>query len=192
VIDTASTYGDAETLMDAEVATSNLRYKIPTPRRPRPSLACLEADARTGKMNSKLIKALIVGAITAGAATIAHAQQNGPAEQTFDAGKDYYDSHCAACHGLSGAGEGPYARFLKATIPNLTTLSKRNGGVFPYSQVYKTIDGRLALPAHGTRDMPIWGQEFSYKKRPLNPDPEAFVRAKINALVLYIHRLQAK
>ena len=143
-------------------------------------------------MNSKLIKALTVGAIAAGAVTMAHAQQNGPAGQTFDAGKDDYNSHCAACHGSSGAGEGPYARFLNVTIPNLTTLSKRNGGVFPYSQVYETIDGRLVLPAHGTRNMPIWGQEFSYKKRPLNPDSEVFVRAKINELVLYIHRLQAK
>jgi Cytochrome c len=142
-------------------------------------------------MDSKLIKALAVGAIAAAAVTMAHAQQNGPAGQTFDAGKDDYDSHCAACHGSSGAGEGPYARFLNVTIPNLTTLSKRNGGVFPYSQVYETIDGRLALPAHGTRDMRIWGQEFSYKKHPLNINSEAFVRAKINALVLYIHRLQA-
>jgi hypothetical protein len=40
--------------------------------------------------------------------------------------------------------------------------------------------------------MPIWGQEFGYKKHRLNPDPEAFVHAKINALVLHIHRLQAK
>ena len=143
-------------------------------------------------MDSKLIKVLTVGAIAAGAVTVAHAQQNGSAGQTFDAGKDDYDSHCAACHGSSGVGEGPYARLLNVPIPNLTTLSKRNGGVFPYSQVYETIDGRLELPAHGMRNMRIWGQEFSYKKHPLNPDPEAFVRAKINALVLYIHRLQAK
>jgi mono/diheme cytochrome c family protein len=144
-----------------------------------------------GKMNSKLVKAWTVGALAA-VGTMVHAQQNGPAGQAFDAGKDDYDSHCAACHGSNGATQGSYARFLNVNIPNLTTLSKRNGGVFPYSQVYETIDGRLAPPAHGTRDMPIWGQEFSYKKRPLNPNSEAFVRAKINALVLYIHRLQAE
>jgi mono/diheme cytochrome c family protein len=143
-------------------------------------------------MDTRLTKVLTVGAIAACAVTMAHAQRNGSAGQTFDAGKDDYDSHCAACHGSSGAGEGPYTRVLNVTIPNLTTLSKRNGGVFPYSHVFETIDGRLELPAHGTRNMPIWGQEFSYKKRTLNPNPEAFVRAKINALVLYIHRLQAK
>jgi hypothetical protein len=42
VIDSASTYGDAELLMGAEVATSNLRDKIPTPPRPRRSLARLK------------------------------------------------------------------------------------------------------------------------------------------------------
>ena len=143
-------------------------------------------------MDSKLIKGLIVGAMAAGAITVAHAQQTGPAGNTFDTGKDDYDSHCAACHGSSGAGEGPNARSLNVTIPNLTTLSERNGGAFPYSRVYEIIDGRLELPAHGTRNMPIWGQVFSYKARPLNPDPAVFVRAKINALVMYIHGLQAK
>ena len=107
-------------------------------------------------------------------------------------GKDDYNSHCASCHGVSGAGDGPNARLLNVTVPDLTTLSKRNGGKFPYSQVLGTIDGRFELPAHGTRNMPIWGQEFIYKANPRNPRPEDFVRAKIRALVLYVSRLQAK
>ena len=91
----------------------------------------------------QLIKALTIGAIAAGAVPTAHAQQNGPAAQTFDAGKDDYDSHCAACHGSNGAGEGRYALLPTLTIPNLTTLSKRNRGVFPYLQVYEFIDGKV-------------------------------------------------
>ena len=142
-------------------------------------------------MNSRIFK-LKVSAIAAVAVTMAHTQQT--AAQTFDSGKDDYDRHCAACHGSRGAGDGPKARFLNVTVPDLTTLSKRNGGVFPYSRVYLTIDGRLQLPAHGTGNMPIWGQELSDKKRLLNPniDPQAHVRAKITALVLYIHTLEVK
>jgi len=143
-------------------------------------------------MTSRLIKSMTAGAIAVGVVTMAYAQKTGPAGQTFDAGKDDYDSHCAACHGSNGAGDGPNVPLPNVTVPNLTTLAKRNGGVFPYSRVYETIDGRLELPAHGTRNMPIWGQEFTYKKHPLNPDPNAFVRAKINTLVLYIHRLQVE
>jgi mono/diheme cytochrome c family protein len=141
-------------------------------------------------MKFTLTKALTVGAIAAAIVTMAHAQQNRSGGQ--NQGKDDYDSHCAACHGASGAGDGPRAGLLNVTVPNLTTLSKRNGGVFPYSQVYETIAGTLALPAHGTRKMPIWGEEFRYKAGPRNRSPELFVRSKIIALVVYVHGLQAK
>jgi mono/diheme cytochrome c family protein len=108
-------------------------------------------------------------------------------------GKYEYDSHCAVCHGLNGAGEGPYSSFLSKTIPSLTTLSKRNGGVFPFDRVYETIDGRQELQAHGTRDMPIWGRDFSAMSiRGSYYNDEEFARAKILALTEYIYRLQAK
>jgi hypothetical protein len=79
-------------------------------------------------------------------------------------------------------------------IPNLTTLSKRNGGVFPFLRVYETIDGRQEVQMHGSRDMPVWGREFSAQSLDLNPyyNTEAFARAKILALTEYIYRLQAK
>jgi mono/diheme cytochrome c family protein len=112
------------------------------------------------------------------------------AQQAFDPAKDDYDSHCAACHGPAGEGNGPYAASLKVIVPNLATLSQRNGGKFPYSRVYETIAG--TLPALGTRNMPMWGQEFSHKASPRNPTPDTFVRARMNALVVYVHRLQTK
>jgi hypothetical protein len=144
-------------------------------------------------MKSKLIKALTVGAFVVGAATTAQAQQSSPAKQSVNLGKYEYDSHCAVCHGSNGAGEGPYSSFLSKTIPSLTTLSKRNGGVFPFDRVYQTIDGRQEVQAHGTRDMPIWGRDFSAMsiRGPYYNDEE-FAHAKILALTEYIYRLQAK
>jgi len=70
--------------------------------------------------------------------------------------------------------------------------------VFPYDRVYATIDGRTDIKAHGTRDMPIWGNEYNEKAaeyysdylRPYNA--EGFVRGRILALINYIYRLQAK
>ena len=93
--------------------------------------------------------------------------------------------------------------FLDAATPSftshwfdtVTTLSKRNGGVFPFVRVYETIDGRNEVQAHGTtRDMPIWGREFTAQSQELNPyyNPEAFARAKILALTEYVYRLQEK
>ena len=155
-------------------------------------------------MTCYLIKAFTIGAIVIGALGFAHAQQSGftKAESktdegvsVTDLGKYEYDSYCIACHGKTGKGDGSYALILerKITVPNLTELSKKNAGVFPFSRVYETIDGSREVQAHGTRDMPVWGRSFSAEAFGLNPfNPELFARAKILALTEYIYRLQAK
>ena len=130
-------------------------------------------------MNSKLVSAFIVGAIIISSGAMGQAQQSGPAVQKFDTGKYEYETHCAVCHGLSGKGDGIFADQLKSgsVVPNLTELSKKNNGVFPFKRVYETIaSGKVS--AHGTREMPIWG--------------ERYVRARMLALTKYINRLQAK
>ncbi len=148
-------------------------------------------------MNPKLVRAFAVGAIAVGAVAIAHAQQSNPTNQSVDVGKYEYDGYCAACHGPTGKGDGVYAeRLEKGTmVANLTELSKKNNGVFPFARVYEIIDGRQQLQGHG-RDMPIWGREFSAMNSALSPYPyydnEAFAREKVLALTEYIYRLQAK
>jgi len=153
-------------------------------------------------MSSKLVRAFTVGAIVVGAATIAHAQQSGPKEQSVDVGKYEYDAHCAACHGSTGKGDGHFVLLLKSgtVMPNLTELSKKNNGVFPFARVYEIIDGRQEVQAHGPKDMPIWGKEYrgaiisGMKGMDFVPyiDPESFARARILALTEYIFTLQAK
>jgi len=120
---------------------------------------------------------------------------NGHAAEKFDVGKHEYESKCAVCHGLEGRGNGAMAAVLKTKVSNLTYLSKNNNGVFPLQRVYEIVDGTDVLPAHGTREMPIWGQEYradiekAYFDVPF--DAEAYVRAHILALIEYISRLQA-
>ncbi len=84
---------------------------------------------------------------------------------------------------------------LKRSASDLTTLQKRNGGIFPMARVYETIEG-VGVAEHGTRDMPVWGREFSIKAAEYYVDvpynQEAYVRARILALVEYLSRLQAK
>ena len=69
-----------------------------------------------------------------------------------------------ACHGLDGNGKGPLSAELKSQPADLTILAKRNDGVFPVNAIYEVIDGRKAIKAHGTREMPIWG--FRYAPSP--------------------------
>ena len=116
------------------------------------------------------------------------------AQGTFDLGKREYNSKCAVCHAESGKGGGPYVEVLKRSPPDLTMMAKNNGGMFPVNRAYEVIEG--AGVGHGTRDMPIWGQDYRvgaaayYVDVPYNA--EAFVRTRILALVEYLNRLQAK
>lgn len=110
-------------------------------------------------------------------------------------GKREYESNCILCHGKDLRG-GAYIDFLKSTPPDLTQLSKNNGGVFPFERVYTVIDGRQDLRVHGTREMPIWGKDYQIKAGEyygdVNYDPEAFVRGRIFALIDYLSRMQVK
>lgn len=116
------------------------------------------------------------------------------AQGRTDVGKHEYDNNCAVCHAVSGKGQGPYTEFLSRSAPDLTTLSRRNGGVFPVARIYDVIEG--AGVGHGTRDMPIWGQHYRIKAAEyygeVDYNPEAVVRGRILSLIEYINRLQAK
>jgi mono/diheme cytochrome c family protein len=77
-------------------------------------------------------------------------------------GPALFQMHCAVCHGKDAAGEGPAAAALKNPVPDLTRISQRNGGKFPLDKVQLTIAGDVVpSPAHGSREMPIWGPVFS-------------------------------
>ena len=72
-------------------------------------------------------------------------------------GAELFATHCAACHGDSAEGDGPTAAVMTIAVPNLRTLSMRNGGEFPADAVVAYIDGREERAAHGSREMPVWG-----------------------------------
>jgi mono/diheme cytochrome c family protein len=75
-------------------------------------------------------------------------------------GEAEYLNSCAVCHGLEGKGDGPLGDELVRRPADLTKISRRNGGTFPYNRVYAVIDGRYAIPSHGKREMPVWGRQF--------------------------------
>ena len=75
-------------------------------------------------------------------------------------GEELFGRFCASCHGELGHGDGPVARGLAVSVPDLTRITQRYGG-FPTTLIRDTIDGRGArVDAHGTRTMPVWGYEF--------------------------------
>ena len=116
----------------------------------------------------------------------------------IDIGKAEYEQKCIICHGILGKGDGAYSVMLKKPASDLTTLSRKNGGVFPFARVFETIEGTHELMAHGTREMPIWGKEYRSSKyygdylHEESVDRSYFARSRILALTEYIYRLQAK
>ena len=83
-----------------------------------------------------------------------------PARIPIDGAK-IFQYHCAVCHGADGRGHGPATAALKHAPPDLTLISQRNGGKFPQQRVRDIIDGTQPVPpAHGNREMPIWGSIF--------------------------------
>ena len=77
-------------------------------------------------------------------------------------GATVFQNYCAPCHGTDGRGKGPVSEALTQEVPDLTTLSRRNGGKFPNDHVRNTIifGGDKPIAAHGSKRMPIWGPTF--------------------------------
>ena len=76
-------------------------------------------------------------------------------------GAKIFQYHCAVCHGVDGRGHGPDSVVLKHPVPDLTLISQRSGGKFPYQRVKAIVEGTKAgLVAQGDREMPIWGPIF--------------------------------
>ena len=77
----------------------------------------------------------------------------------------------------------------------MTALAWRNGGILPANRLYEAIEG-ANLPAHGARDMPIWGAALRMQAGEYHADmpndASVYVRSRILTLVEYINRLHVR
>jgi mono/diheme cytochrome c family protein len=104
-------------------------------------------------------------------------------------GKELYTRFCASCHGTSGEGDGKVASSVEVEVPDLTLLARRAKGVYPRDLIVRVIDGRHVTAAHGTRTMPVWGEDLSRAELG-NPDAERGARVIIDRLADYVWLLQ--
>ena len=103
---------------------------------------------------NRCIQTLALAGFAITAATTAALSQESIGQQEFM-------TNCAVCHGADGKGDGPILDFLKDAPSDLTRISARNGGQFPFQTVYDTIADVESNRAHGTSEMPVWGDRFN-------------------------------
>jgi mono/diheme cytochrome c family protein len=139
-----------------------------------PLLRAFESDARVRVRIENLI------------AHVESLQQ--PPTGVSDPGAQAFRTYCASCHGASGRGNGPVAAQLRTRPPDLTKFTTRNGGVFPLERVTRLVDGG-GLPAHGSLEMPVWGDAFRAGPDGLSADE---VRARIDAIVRFLQGIQER
>jgi mono/diheme cytochrome c family protein len=125
-------------------------------------------------------------------AVVPSVQANSQTPIPADPGRGDFMTYCAACHGVSGIGDGTVAEFLTLTAANLTQMSVKNGGIFPRQRAIEVIDGRAQVSVHGERDMPVWGDWFKFEADADGGDAKAekIVRERIDALVTYLESIQ--
>ena len=155
---------------------------------------------RIQKKPGQCLLVLVVCAVGLGAQRVTHSAQAGQGQipqvqlvpyaaiQSLE-GRENFAAYCAVCHGIDGRGNGAAAPAMKAAVPDLTTLAARNGGKFDSAAVEYLVKGtgKMATPAHGTPEMPIWSRVFA----PLPPDqPVASMRVK--NLVRYLESIQRR
>lgn len=105
-------------------------------------------------------------------------------------GRAEYLRYCSACHGDDGRGDGVVSGLMQPRPSDLTQLAAGHGGTFPTLQVRETIDGRKQPQAHGSTEMPVWGEVLAHEKAMAQPD--AHVRGQVQAIVQYLSTIQAK
>ena len=135
-------------------------------------------------MSNRIVVGIVVLLLGAATAQAQPAVKTGPIKQVpaSDAAA-MFQTYCAVCHGREGLGNGPAAKALIRTPADLTKISARNGGTFPDVRVKRYIEGLDEVPAHGTRDMPMWGDLF----RSLSRDT---AQIRVQALNDYLKSLQ--
>lgn len=106
-----------------------------------------------------------------------------------DEGRQLYAENCAACHGASGRGDGPWATGMAPAPSDLTQLSEN--GTFPRARVLSTIDGyhRAQMPG---QQMPEFGALLQGETVPIDvgdgvmtPTPRPLA-----ALLIYLESIQ--
>ncbi len=131
---------------------------------------------------------LTMMAVIASAGTV-HAQ-----DSAIILGKSTFGARCAVCHGNDADGGGEIAALFQVPPSDLTGLTERAGGSFPFSEVYQIIKNGMEAGGHGDSEMPVWGDYFlsdSLEDRGVSKEDALHItQGRILSLVYYLESIQ--
>ena len=133
---------------------------------------------------------LAVSIVGLGVAASAEQLATTASKANLAAGKELFHQRCSSCHGINADGngtfdEGSYLPPSKVRPADLTVLTERNAGTFPGDRVRNAIYSKGSIPAHGTPEMPAWGDVF-YS---LKSNPKVY-EERVRDLTAYIESIQ--
>ena len=143
-----------------------------------------------GKTTSHVTGLIILLALATGSVLLA-AEEDSEAYMIAQ-GRVTYKVYCANCHGAMGLGDGVLSEYLTVDPSDLTQIQANNGGVFPSDATQATIDGRVPVRGHGSKEMPVWGDAFQKTLQPTWKDASDEERAtgKIREVVQFLKSIQ--
>jgi mono/diheme cytochrome c family protein len=106
-----------------------------------------------------------------------------------EGGKIIFRTVCASCHGMDARGDGPVTTSLRTKPANLRRIAQRRSGTFPDDEIARLIDGRTRTLAHGTSDMPVWGDSLANSVTD-EPERERRIARAVQLLVAYLKTIQ--
>lgn len=138
------------------------------------------------------IRGTVIGLLACAASVAASGSALAGDDMQLEVGKKQYMQYCATCHGPSGNGtDGVASRLFTKPPTDLTLLAKNNGGKFPMMEVIGIVKGDQSIAAHGSREMPVWGQILG---KPLEDGMYGQDAADAQLLTIgkYLESIQAK
>jgi mono/diheme cytochrome c family protein len=137
-----------------------------------------------GMLRRRQLRGLIIAGLALfGFFCVLTAQAEGQQQELIARGKVTYRVYCRNCHGDLGKGDGKLVDILRVKPADLTQITRKNDGDFPFDRIYRIIDGREEVASHG--DMPIWGKAFQE-----STGNEDETRGKILQLIEFLKSIQ--
>lgn len=135
----------------------------------------------------------VIGLLACAASVVASGSALADDSMQLEVGKKQYMKYCATCHGPSGTGtDGMASRLFTKPPTNLTLLAKNNGGKFPMMEVIGIVKGDQPIAAHGSREMPVWGDIIGGDPTQDGMYAKDEADAKIMTIGKYLESIQAK